>query len=252
MTVVCILADPPRPGVVFETLAETSPLSESETAELYDAILRDMLIAVDRSGGDLLVNYRPDDALPEKHVDTNESAATTVGTVVSETLDDPSVARVEVQVGSTFAGRVGNTVTHLLRDEDAQSVAVVEPTTPFLLRSTIDTAAMQLRSNEVVLGPSAGGRVYYAGFTEAIDFTDAFETPAIETLTDRASAASCDVAFLDSQPTIKHDSDLATVIANIRARWHAERVVPKHTAEFIIDTGLYATSEDGLPRIVRD
>jgi hypothetical protein len=111
---------------------------------------------------------------------------------------------------------------------------------------------MQLRSNEVVLGPSAGGRVYYAGFTEAIDFTDAFETPAIETLTDRASAASCDVAFLDSQPTIKHDSDLATVIANIRARWHAERVVPKHTAEFIIDTGLHATSEDGLPRIVRD
>ncbi len=171
---------------------------------------------------------------------------------MSETLDDPSVARVEVQVGSTFAGRVGNTVTHLLRDEDAQSVAVIEPTMPFLLRSTIDTAAMQLRSNEVVLGPSAGGRVYYAGFTEAIDFTDAFETPAIETLTDRASAASCDVAFLDAQPTIKHDSDLATVIANIRARWHAERVVPKHTAEFIIDTGLYATSEDGLPQVVRD
>ncbi len=89
----------------------------------------------------------------------------------------PGNARFEVQVGSTFAGRVGNTVTHLLDREDVATVAAVEPTAALLNRQLIDSAAMKLRSSGVVLGPAAGGRVYYAGFGEPIDFEDSYATP---------------------------------------------------------------------------
>ncbi|MFA1611916.1 TIGR04282 family arsenosugar biosynthesis glycosyltransferase [Halobellus rubicundus] len=245
MTVVAVLADPPRPGLALPRLAETSPLSESETAALAEAMLKDTLQAVERSGGDLLVNYRPDDLLPESHVDPEGPAEAAVRAVAEDALDDPEEARFEVQVGSSLSARAGNTLTHLLREEGVQSAAVVRGDAPFLLRSTIDSAAMKLRSNAVVLGPSTDGRVYFAGFREPIDFEGAFAAPEAETLVDRANDADRDVGFIEMQPTVRTGADLATVVPIIRSRWQAERVVPAHTAEFVVEKGLAAVEGDG-------
>jgi len=253
MTVVAVLADPPRPGLAAPRIADTGLLSESEASSLAAAMLKDTLRAVEASGGDLLVNYRPDDLLPDRHVDPDESAEAAVRAVANDALEDPEAARFEVQVGSTFSARAGNTITHLLEQEGVQSAAVVRGDAPLLKRSTIDSAAMNLRTNEVVLGPSTDGRVYYAGFTAPIDFEGAFATPELETLVDGANDAGHDTEFLAMQPTVRTGADLATLVSTIRARWQAGRVVPEHTAEFVVENGLAVVDDGGgTPTLVRE
>jgi len=251
MTTIAVLADPPRAGLVATDLAATSPLTEGEAAEWYAAILKDVFVAVDRSGGDLLVNYRPDDLLPEEHV-TETASEAAVRAVAASALDDLDGVRFEPQVGSTVAARAGNTVTHLLREEDVVSAAVVEPTIPFLTRPLIDSAAMKLRRSEVVLGASTRGRVYYAGFTEPIDFSDAFADPALETLTARGGDTDFDVDFLPMQPVVETREDLLDALPVLNARVDAERPVPVHTATVVNDLGLRVERDGAEPRVVRD
>ncbi|WP_276261040.1 hypothetical protein [Haloglomus litoreum] len=246
MTVVCVLADPPRPGLVFPDLVETAPLSADEAADLYAAGLRDICAAVEGSGGDLLVNYRPDDAIPDEHVPADADAEAEVRDALESALDAPADARFEVQVGETFAGRAGNTVTHLLEQEEVASVAVTEPAAAFCSRQEIDEAAMKLRRAPVVLGPSTGGRVYFAGFTEPIDFDGAYTPPALRTLTDRAGDAGHEVDFLKSLPMLETGADLAEALLQVETRRTAGRPVPSHVAEWLDDSGLtVVTDEDG-------
>ena len=243
MTEIAVLADPPHPGVLPE-LVETSPLSGEEAERLYTAMLRDVCRSVADSGGDLLVNYRPADAVPG--VDDSEAALRAVLDGVVEE------ARFEVQVGETFAGRVGNTVTHLLDREGVASAAALEPRAALLTRQVVDQAAMKLRSREVVLGPAADGRVYYAAFTDPVDFEAAYTPPALSTLTDRALDAGLEVDFLRTLPVVETGADLAEVMVTVDARGRAGRTVPMYLVDAIDDLGLTtAVDDDGKPTLVR-
>ena len=251
MTTVAVLADPPRDGLVLPALAEETPLTQSEATDLYAAMLRDSCRAVEASGGELLVNYRAEEDVPDEYEGAQDAEAQ-VRAAVRPALENPDEARFEVQVGSTFAGRVGNTITHLLEQEGVNTAAAVDPTGPFLARQVVDNAAMKLRRHEVVLGPADAGRVYYAGFSDSIDFTDAYEPPAVRTLTERAGDAGLSVDFLPMQPVVETASDLATVLTQLQAREQAGRWVPAHTAEFFAEVDLdVAESDEGLS-IVRN
>ncbi|MFC6835227.1 hypothetical protein [Halomarina ordinaria] len=248
MTTVAVLCDPPRPGLVLPSLVESSPLTEQEVSDLYAAMLRDVVAAVEASGAELLVNYRPDEALPEGGASGAEGATAEaeVRAVVRDALRDPDAARFEVQVGETFAGRVRNTLTHLLDGEGVTTAAAVEPTVPLLQRSHVDNAAMKLRSSATVLGPATGGRVYYAGFADPVDYADAYAPPAVETLTDRALDVDHDVDYLPMLPVVETGADLAEVLTLLRARRRAGRLVPEHTTGCLDDLGLAVVVEDGL------
>jgi hypothetical protein len=252
MTVIAVLADPPREGLVLPGMAATSPLTPAEVVRLYEASLRDVLVAAARSGGDLLVNYRPDDLIPGEF-GGDASAEAEVRAVAADALPDVEAVRFEPQVGSTFAARAGNTVTHLLREEDEGSVAVVRPSATFLTRSAVDSAAMKLRSAAAVLGPSTDGRTYYAAFAEPIDFADAFAPPEVETLTERAGDADHDVDFLPVRPVLERGPDLATAIPLLRARSAAGRLVPTHAAEVVadLDLGVEPAADGAGVRVVR-
>lgn len=244
MTTIAVLVDPPRPGLVFDRLAATSPLTDAECADLYVAATRDVCRAVAASGGDLLVNYRPDGSLPEQFRDAETDAEAELREVVDPVTGD---ARFEVQVGETFAGRAGNTATHLLDAEGEDSVAVTTPNAPLLTRRQVDEAAMKLRRSEVVLGPAADGRVYYAAFREPVDFEDAYAPPALDTLTDRALDVGSDVDFLTRLPLLETGRDLADLLVTLRTREKSGRTVPKHTADALDGLGLVvASTEDGL------
>jgi len=246
MTVVALLADPPRPGLRFPELAATSPLTEEEAAELAAAMDKDAMRAVVRSGGDLLVNYLPGELMDDQH-QTEVPTEAEVRALAADALADVSDVRFEPQVGSTPSARVGNTVTHLLEEEEAGSVAVLPGTSPFITRASIDSAAMKLRTNEVVLGPGAGGSVYYAGFTDTVDFTDSMTPPVLNTMAELARGAGHETEFLPTQPTVRTGNELASVVAEIRARVAAERAVPAFTAALIEEYGL-VVDEDGLTR----
>ncbi|MEM4780385.1 MAG: hypothetical protein QXG03_02300 [Halalkalicoccus sp.] len=240
MTTVAVFADPPRPGLVLPELAETSPLSPEDAADCYEAMLADACLAVERSGGELLVNYRSAGTLPDEHAGGDPKSE--IRALLDGVLDEPP--RMEVQVGSTHAARVGNTIVHLLDVEDVASAAALTPAAPLLFRTHIDSAAMKLRNSPVVLGPATDGRVAYAGFTEPIDFDGAYAPPAIETLAWRAGDAGLETDFLPMLPIVETGSDLATVVSLIRARRVAERIVPPRTTEWIEERGLRVEGEE--------
>jgi glycosyltransferase A (GT-A) superfamily protein (DUF2064 family) len=250
MTVIAVLLDPPRDGLVLPELPETSPLDASEATSLYRAMAADAMFAAADSGGELLVNYRPDDRIPDEHVPAAADAEREVSDLVADALDEDARedARIEVQVGSTPAARVGNTVTHLLDREDATSAAVLHPDAPLVRRKDVDSAAMKLRRSPVVLGPSQGGRVHFAGFTDPIDFTDADEPPELESLTVRAIDAGYETDFLPHATRVRTGDDLATVVSIIRSRRAAERIVPAHTTARIEELGLRVDDDRTLVR----
>lgn len=241
MTTVVVLADPPVPGVALSGLAAGTPLSETEAAELYEAMLVDVCRTVQSGGADLLVNYRP-----AERVSVEEPEAS-LREALADELESPDETRYEVQVGESFAGRVGNTVTHLLEEEEEQQVAVTTPHSPFLRRDHVGGVGMSLRTDELALAPAWGGRVALAGFTEPVDFEDAFAAPAVETLVMRARDAGLSVDFLPRLPVVETPADLADAVASASARLRAERLVPARTVEVIEDLGLRAVDgEDGL------
>lgn len=243
MTTVAVLADPPIEGVVFDEISETTPLEAGECIDLYEAMLADVARAVEGSGGSLLVNYRP-----REHLDLAESVSpkTELEAVVAEAVDAPEAVRYEVQVGSSFAARVGNTVTHLLEQESEGSVHVVEPTVPLVTRQAIDSASMKLRRTPVVVGPAPDGRVGYAGFGQSIDFEGAYDTPAVESLVAAGLDAGLDVDFLPAVQPVETAQDLASVVTEIQARAQAGRIHPRATHEWIESVGLRVVeAEDG-------
>ncbi|PSQ11879.1 hypothetical protein BRC99_05980 [Halobacteriales archaeon QS_7_69_60] len=241
MTTVAVLCDPPRPGLVFDDLVDALPLSPEAAADLYAALFRDSVRAVAGSGGDLLVNYRSSEALPgggDPEADLREAVADVV---------DPKEVRFERQVGESFAGRAGNTATHLLENEGVASVAVTRPEAAFLARSHIDGSAMKLRSTDTVLGPAPGGRMYFAAFSEPVDFADCYAPPAFETLVDRTLDAGLDVEFLETKPYLETPADLADVLVSVRTRRKAEGLVPPYLAGWVADSGLVVEATgDGL------
>ena len=253
MTVVVALVDPPREGLVLPELVDSTPLSGSEAVTLYEAFVEDLCRAAAASGGDLLLNYRADDDLPAEH-QTGEPVEPVFEELASNVLEgaDRSETRIEVQVGSTKSARVGNTVTHLLDEEDVDSVTVCEPAVPFRSRQHIDSIAMKLRRSSVVLGPAQRGGSHTAAFKDSIDFTDALTPPALVTLADHARDADHNVDFAPRQTIVETHDDLLGVIAELRARKTAGRWIPTATARAVSDLGLRIDTTDGEPRVVQD
>ena len=251
MTIIAVLALPPREGLVLPALSETSPLSSAAATDLYAASLVDTIRAIDRSGAEPLINYPESDQLPAAHRTDTEPVAE-LRAVIADALDDPSDVRFEPQVGSTFSARAGNTITHLLREEGAASAAAIRGTAPLLSRTMIDKAAMKLRTNEVVIGPTTGGRSYYAGFTEPIDFDGVFTGVEVQRLANRAADADLSTAFLGFSPVVQTGGDLRTLIPQLRAHIAAERIVPERTATFMNDHGLAVVDTDDGRELVAD
>ncbi|WP_247000185.1 hypothetical protein [Halosolutus gelatinilyticus] len=244
--IIVVPVDPPRDGLVLSSLVDRTPVSESEAVALYEAAATDVLRAAASSGGDLLVNYRDAEALPDDHANGDPEAE--IRALAADALPDVENVRFERQVGSTRAARVGNTVTHLLEREDAQSVGVLEPTAPLVARMELDGAAMTLRRHDVVLGPSTAGGVYFAGFAETIDFTDAYDAPALSTLSARAEEADRSLGFAPTLPTIETEAGLCATIAGLDARSTTDRPGGETTAAIVEELGLVVGPDRDLDR----
>ncbi|MBZ6496437.1 hypothetical protein [Natrinema longum] len=244
--IVVVPVDPPREGLVLSSLVDGSPVTEAEAVSLYEAAVADVLWAVAQSGGDLLINYRDEETLPADHAAGDPEAE--VRALALDALGEDAAVRFERQVGSSRSARVGNTVTHLLEQEGAQSVGILEPTVPLVARTEIDGAAMSLRRYDVVLGPSTGGATYFAGFSEPIDFTDAYATPELSSLARRAADDGLGVGFAPMLPTVSTPAGLEATVAGLEARRTAERPGGEATAALIEERGLTVGADGELER----
>lgn len=237
MPVVVVRADAPIAGHALPRVVEGTPLSETEAVSLYRSALGDVAEAVADSGAELLVTY------PELE-GVDEDVEALVRDVVASALDGTDGIRFEVSVGSTHAARMGNTVTHLLESEGATSVAALDPTAVLAFRTRIDQATMQLRRNDVVVGPAADGAVGYAGFSEPIDFGGIDGRPALETIVGRAREAELAVTTVEMAPTLRTPAQLRSAVPILRARREAGDPVPVRTVARLEELGLKTTGGD--------
>ena len=123
---------------------------------------------------------------------------------------------------------------------------------PLVGRKDVDSASMKLRRSPVVLGPSDDGAVWAGAFAELVDFEGAYTPPALETLAQRAVDAGHDVDYAPTYPRIDVASGLRATVAQLRARQHADRVVPEHTAGVVDDLGLAVRDRGDGPELVRE
>ncbi len=240
--IVVVPVDPPRAALACPSLVRTTEVEQAVATALYEASVADVCRAVVRSGGDLLVNYRDKKTLP---TDAGDPEAE-VRALVADALESTEAVRFERQVGSTRSARIGNTVAHLLEQEGATAVGVLEPTAALVRRAEIDSAAMALRRHDVVLGPSTAGSVYFAGFTEPIDFSTAYEPPAMGSLTAGIDHAGLDLGFVPALPSIDSEAGLCGTITTLEARAVAGRPGGEATAAVIDDLGLGVDSDGDL------
>ncbi|WP_290818838.1 hypothetical protein [Halovivax sp.] len=244
--IVVVPVDPPVDGLACRSLAAADVVSEAEAADLYRAAAADAVSAVAMSGGELLVNYRDDETLPDSvSVGDPETACRSM---IEDALADLEDVRFERQVGSTPSARIGNTVTHLLEREDASSVAVLEPTAALIRRTEIDGVAMSMRRHEVVLGPDGAGSNYLSAFSEPIDFADAYEQPTLSRLARRGVDAGHSVGFAPTVPTIADERGLAATIVAIEAWRAAGRPVPESTAATVDELELETADGRSISR----
>jgi glycosyltransferase A (GT-A) superfamily protein (DUF2064 family) len=240
MTTVSVLAAPPAESTLVDRLSETV-LDRAAATSLQEAMFADVCRAIERSGADLVVSMETagggdtDEQLPAR---------------VRESLANPDAVEVRGRE-QTDRGEALTREVLRLHEEEVTSAAVVEPSAPFLARTIIDSAAMKLRSSEVVLGPAPDGRVYFAGFAEPVDASGRFQPPAIERLA-RLADDDRSVDFLPMLPVLERAPDLATAVAHVRARASAGRRVPEATAVTVADRGLTVREEDGELRAIRE
>lgn len=249
MTMVVVIADPPAAGAgdCADVVAET-PLTSEDGVELYRALLKDAFDALAASNVDVLVNYPSEDDLPPD-VDLEGSPEAVLRAIAGGVVDRDRFAdfRFEVQVGSDFSATAGNAITHLLEREDQASAAVLRPCVTRLVRSVLDEASIKLRRSDVAIGPASEGAVYFAGFSEPIDFAGVFEENALEEVAGRAGEEGLTVDFVRDLDLIRSARDLRSVVTRLRAERLAGKPVPTHLWNFIEERDLAV--EDGQLRV---
>ena len=247
---VVVPVDPPHESLAPPTLTDdpANGLSKADFVTLYRATISDVIAAVDSSGGDLLLNVRDEQTLPEEARDSIADPRGAVRSLAEQRLGTDADIRIEPQVGSTRSARIGNTVTHLLEREEVNSVGVLDPMAALVGRPQIDGVAMSLRRNEIVLGPAQAGQVYLAAFTDPIDFTDVFDASRspIEVLSSRGVGADLGVGFAPRVPLASDAQGLGTTIAEVRALESAGRAIPQATTAVIEELGLEAGADGTL------
>ncbi len=232
---VVVPLDPPTADLAEHALERVGDdLPKRALADLYRATAIDVIRAVASSGGDLLINYRDAETLPETATDIDDPKGA-VRSLTEEAIGDVTGVRFERQVGSTRSARIGNTVTHLLEREGVQSVAVLEPTAPLVERTEIDGIAMALRRKDVVLGPAGTGELYVSAFAEPIDFTDVYEHQPIERVARAAADGATDlrVGFAPRVPLVSTPAGLRGTVLEMAARQTTDHPVPRATAEAV-------------------
>ncbi|MFB6254927.1 MAG: hypothetical protein ABEI06_09985 [Halobacteriaceae archaeon] len=229
MTVYVVLVDPPLESVVRETFIESTDMPMSFLTDLYQAIQQDAIQAVIDSGGDLLINYRP----PDQHPVADDHDIESTIRSMAEAVDGCEDPRMEIQVGSNRSARIGNAITHLLETEDHETVAVLDGRAPLLRRTELDSLAMKLRRHDIIIGPGTNCEVAIAGFRDTIDFTHAFQPPALNSLVEQSVEDGYEIDFLHETIYLTDKADLLDLIPIITARQQAGRIVPPHTTAVI-------------------
>ena len=130
------------------------------------------------------------------------------------------VGSVRIQRGATWAARQAN----LFRDCDAAgegAVVLAATDSPHLKAATVEQAFTALKTNELVIGPTADGGYYLVGmrgFHDIFSGVAMSSASALDQLLARARSKDAAVRLLDTDFDVDTDADLSRLTLEIGAR----------------------------------
>lgn len=209
------------PVAVPEELAQATGLDGQ--GDLFHALLADAIFAVDECGGGLYLIVGGRDERAGTFVDE------LLNTVVEENVDPP-VLRIETDGGFPS---VGPSLQAVRRHSSAASVGVLDPRTLLIQRRHLDTAAMRLRREDVVFGPSPSGGYYFIGSALEEDALSATLPNDIDTATAVAAEGDRTVGFLEMLPVVTSEEQLESATGLVAAMQTGSRTVAPFTSAYL-------------------
>lgn len=243
MTTVAVLVEDSSKRTLLSDLVERNVLSRGETGDLFEAMVRDVIGTVDRSGGEVVVAARTDDVDlggTDPHGETDESLRHRFGEAVEGELE------VEVSGESDRASWIEAVLRSLLDRPGVETAAVVPASVPMLERTHVDGAAMRLRRSSMVLGPDHRGGTFYVGTDGSAAFGGGLDPSVEVSLVREARRRGSEVDFLPVVPTVRGGRDLRWLVGHVEALRAAGRRVPARTAAWIDGVGATMTDEGTL------
>lgn len=192
-------------------------------ADLFHATSADAATAVHESGGDLAFAVADD------------AARTFADTLSRSALPDAEVLRLELDVDTGIAD-VGPALRAIRDHSDAASVGVIDPSVGLARRTHLDTAAMRLRREDVVIGPTPGGGWWYLGTRVGADELPEVLGDSVVGLLDGLDPDTLEVGFLPLLPIIEDDADLGGLRELLGAMTRADRSVAPYAAAWFEST----------------
>lgn len=237
------------PRVISSLSAETS-LSETEARELLLSVTKDVVRAVDESGGDLVVIGTSATTPATKEVGWDDPERGT-RVLLEQALPDGAEPPVVWRDGSGSPAGLEAILAAAGETAPAASTAVVRTISPLLQRRHIDAAAMRLRTHDVVLGPSTGCRWYLAGISKGFSFDPAGAEAQLTALAVGAAEANGELALLPCLPGIMTASELASVVSILEVSRLTEHAIAPHTRAWLDQTSVH-TDLDRPPELQRE
>lgn len=178
-------------------------------ADLFHALVADAALAVDESGGDLFL------AVPA----SSESAVAFVEDIRDTVLEDASNGTIVHVETDAPIPPVGSTLRAVRDRSTAASIGVLDPATALVGRRHLDTAAMRLRRDDVVLGPTPEAGYFFFGTALDPETLPERMSPEFDAVTTEAGERGS-VGFLEMLPVVTrpdHVGSLAALVAGLNA-----------------------------------
>lgn len=248
MNTLIIFAKVPERGKVKTRLYKTSLLNESEVERLYEAFLKDVLVASLRTAADrVLVGYYP----PDK---TNRMKQLVQGLTIPK--NRRSRLHLFPQKGNRFDNRIQYAYTFAKRKNGNGPIVLIGSDSPQLQPALIDRSFRFLtRRKGAVAGPSSEGGMYLIGFhsERIINFKKVFtQGNELDNLMDRIQSEQIPFLLLQEMTDVDVESDLITLVGLLRAMRYSNRyrnlLLPRYTLAVIEELGLSVDRPAGSTR----
>lgn len=195
----------------------------SELADLYHALCADAISAVDESGGELFLATGATDTAAQNFATDLQSAVLTDGDA-AELL---TVDRHEDQPDFRSA------LASVRNASPAASVGILNPCVTLLGRQQLDTAAMRLRRDDTVIGPTPAGGWYYLGTQLEIDAVPESLSDDLARIAKLFADDDWRLGFLPLLPVINAPTDIAHMRTLVVSMHRGNRPISPYTAAWL-------------------
>ncbi|MHA2122257.1 MAG: TIGR04282 family arsenosugar biosynthesis glycosyltransferase, partial [Promethearchaeota archaeon] len=161
---ILIFTKVPIPGVVKTRLTQNTCLTETDSAKIAEAMLKDTISLASKTNADRIqIGYYPEENL-------NKLNEIIDSVRVEGFLNKP--VELLLQVGSNFDQLFGSVIAESFK-KNVNILVVIGADLPFLdheiINKALETLTTKIDENPIIIGPSSGGGIYLVGITNMFD-----------------------------------------------------------------------------------